>query len=166
MESVVVIFLGSDKDRGVAEEIISFWKKNGFGINFEVRAVSAHKAAESVLGAVREYEKKFKNLVFIAVAGRSNALGPLIAGHSKFPVINCPVLCEKFAFTDLVSSVRMPSNVPCATVLEPENAALHAVKILAIGDAKLAAKASQYMGALGKEIREKDSAIKKEFGKK
>ncbi|MFH1235152.1 MAG: AIR carboxylase family protein [Candidatus Diapherotrites archaeon] len=166
MESAVVIFLGSDKDRGIAEEMIAFWKRNGFGINFEVRAVSAHKAAESVLGAVREYEKKFKSLVFIAAAGRSNALGPLISGHSKFPVINCPVLCEKFDFMDLLSSLRMPSNVPCATVLEPENAALHAVKILAICDAKLAAKAAQYMAAIGKEIAEKDGAIKKEFGKK
>ncbi|MCX6801890.1 MAG: 5-(carboxyamino)imidazole ribonucleotide mutase [Candidatus Diapherotrites archaeon] len=166
MDSTAIIFLGSEKDKGVAEKITAFWKKNGFAIKFEVRAVSAHKAAESVLLAVKEYEKKFKNLVFIAVAGRSNALGPLISGHSKFPVINCPVLCEKFDFMDLLSSVRMPGNVPCATILEPENAALHAAKILALCDAELAAKASQYMAAVGKEIMEKDIAIKKEFLKK
>ncbi|MEM0360433.1 MAG: AIR carboxylase family protein [Candidatus Diapherotrites archaeon] len=164
-KSAVIIFLGSEKDRQMAERIITFWKKNNFDICFEVRALSAHKAAEKVLDAVKEYEKRFESLVFIAIAGRSNALGPLIAGHSRFPVINCPVLQENFGFIDLFSSMRMPSNVPCSTVLDPENAALHAAKILSLTDKKLFNLIEKYMEKTVKEILESDSLIKKEFGK-
>jgi len=158
--------MGSDKDRGHAERITGFWKENGFPVGHEVRAMSAHKMAEEVLGAVKEYESKSESLVFIAVAGRSNALGPLIAGHSRFPVINCPPLSEKFDFTDLISSLRMPSNVACCTILEPENAALHAAKLLALGDKALSAALEKYMEGVRLGIKEKDSLIKKEFGGK
>lgn len=165
-KSVVVVFLGSEKDKPQAERIVSFWEKNGFGINYEVRALSAHKLAENVLSTVKGYEEKFERIVFIAVAGRSNALGPLIAGHSLFPVINCPVLSEKFNYLDFLSSLRMPSNVPCSTILEPENAALHAVKILAINNAELKKKLEEYLKKFKKGIEERDSVIKKEFERK
>ena len=165
-EPRVIIFMGSDKDRWYAERITGFWKKNGFPVKHEVRAMSAHKMAEEVLEAVKEYESKFESLVFIAVAGRSNALGPLIAGHSSFPVINCPVLSEKFNGLDFLSSLRMPGSVACCTILEPENSALHAVKILAISDRGLRAKLAAYFKGVKEEISGKDSLLKKEFGGK
>ena len=158
--------MGSEKDRGHAERITSFWEENGFGIEYEVRAMSAHKLAEEVLKAVKEYGEKHKSMVFIAVAGRSNALGPLIAGHSPFPVINCPVLSKKFNHLDFLSSLRMPSNVPCSTILEPENAALHAVKILAISDSGLRKRIADYLNGVKEEIRKNDSLLKKEFDQK
>ena len=153
------IYLDRNKDK------IQFCS-NGFSVKYEVRAVSAHKLAEQVLKAVREYEEKHESMVFIAVAGRSNALGPLIAGHSSFPVINCPQLSEKFDFMDLLSSLRMPSNVACCNILEPENAALHAVKILAVSDAGLKEKLSAYMKGVKEKIVERDSLLRKEFGLK
>ena len=166
MRQAAIIFMGSEKDKGQAEKIISFWEKGGMEIEHEARALSAHKFAGKVTEALAEYEKKYDSVVFIAIAGRSNALGPLIAGHSRFPVINCPVLSEKFGFTDLLSSVRMPSNVACSTILEPENAALHAAKILSLNDTALAEKISAYMESARGKIAEADAAIKREFGKK
>ncbi len=158
-ESSVVIFLGSSKDKQQAQRIVSFWKENGFKVNHKLRVLSAHKVPEAVLKAVREYEESFDGIVFIAVAGRSNALGPLISGHSLSPVINCPVLSEKFNYLDLLSSLRMPSNVPCSTVLEPENAALHAVKLLALKDQRLKKKLSGYMKKVKQEIKKEDGMI-------
>jgi len=160
--SKAVIFMGSEKDREHAEKMIAFWKDNNFGIKHEVRAMSAHKMAPDVLSAVKEFEKE-ENIVFIAVAGRSNALGPLLAGHSYFPVINCPPLSEKFDFADLLSSIRMPSNVPCTTIIEPENAALHAVKVLALNNHVLREKLAEYVESVREKIRESDDRIKKEF---
>ncbi len=163
MQSAVIIFMGSEKDRSTAKKITSFLRKNFPSVRFEVRALSAHKLAAEVLDAVKEYGESRKNAVFIAVAGRSNSLGPVIAGHSSFPVINCPVLSEKFDFADLLSSLRMPGSVACCTILEPENAALHAVKILALADAELKKKLAEYFSSLKGELREKDFSLKEEF---
>jgi len=158
-----IIFMGSEKDRAYAEKITGFWEKNGFEIEREVRAMSAHKMAEQVITALKEYEEKFDFLVVIAVAGKSNALGPLLAGHSRFPVINCPHLSEKFEFMDLLSSIRMPSDVACSTIIEPENAALHAAKILSSTDSKLSEKISSYQAKVREKIGKGDERIKKEF---
>ncbi len=162
-KEAVIIFMGSEKDRSVAERIIGFWKKNSFPIKFESRVLSAHKVALSVIEAIKEYEKEFDSIVFIAIAGRSNALGPLIAGHSRFPVINCPVLSEKFNFMDLLSSLRMPSNTACSTILEPENAALHAIKILSLSNQALKKRLEEYFSLIKKELQEKDSLARQDF---
>jgi len=159
----VIIFMGSEKDRAIAEKIISFWQKNSFPIEFEVRALSAHKLAPTVIEAVKEYGEKFDRAVFIAIAGRSNSLGPVIAGHSPFPVINCPALSEKFNFLDLLSSLRMPGSIACSTILEPENAALHAVKILALSNPELEKRLTEYFSSLKERLKEKDSGVKGEF---
>ena len=55
------------------------------------------------------------------------------------PVIACPPYSEKFGGADLFSSLRMPSGVAPAVVLDPAGAAQLAAKILAVGDADLRA---------------------------
>jgi phosphoribosylcarboxyaminoimidazole (NCAIR) mutase len=46
------------------------------------------------------------------------------------PVIACPPYSEAFGGGDIFSTIRMPSGVAPALVLEPANAALLAAKIL------------------------------------
>lgn len=48
--------------------------------------------------------------VFVAVAGRSNGLGPVMSGNSTYPVINCPPLTPDWGAQDVWSSLRMPSG--------------------------------------------------------
>ncbi len=50
--------------------------------------------------------------VFVAVAGLSNGLGPVSAGYTAFPVINCPPvdLSNPLVGLDLWSSLRLPSG--------------------------------------------------------
>lgn len=50
-------------------------------------------------------------VVFIAVAGRSNGLGPVISGNTAFPVINCPPLKETEIERDIWSSLSTPSGI-------------------------------------------------------
>lgn len=63
---------------------------NELGLNTELRVTSAHKGTEDTLKAIRELESRPGGLVVIAVAGRSNGLGPVLASNSTCPVINCP----------------------------------------------------------------------------
>lgn len=48
--------------------------------------------------------------VFVAVAGRSNGLGPVLSGNTAYPVINCPPLTADWGAQDIWSSLRMPSG--------------------------------------------------------
>ena len=48
--------------------------------------------------------------VFIAIAGRSNGLGPVLSGNATWPVINCPPVTADWAAQDIWSSLRMPSG--------------------------------------------------------
>ena len=48
--------------------------------------------------------------IFVAVAGRSNGLGPTVSGNTSFPVINCPPLSADWAAQDIWSSLRLPSG--------------------------------------------------------
>lgn len=133
---LVVIFMGSKKDQDSAIEIQNQLKE--FGVSYEVRAISAHKAPREALKALEEYDQMKGNIVYIAVAGKSNALGPILSANSLRPVINCPPLGEYHQ--DLYSSLRTPSGVPCSTIMEPKNAALHAVKILSVPNGELREK--------------------------
>lgn len=78
-----------------------------------------------------EYESDCIPTVVIAVAGRSNGLGPVIAGNSPLPVINCPPVGPDWAAQDIWSSLRTPSGLGCSTVLGTDEAALCAAKMLA-----------------------------------
>lgn len=75
-------------------------------------------------------------MVLVAVAGRSNGLGPVLSGNSVFPVINCPPEGGE----DIWSSLKTPSGLGCTTVLYPEAAAVAAAQIHALHDHILWAK--------------------------
>ena len=155
IEELVVIFMGSKKDRSFAAGIKD--ELDRFGVESKVRAISAHKAPRQALAALEEYEGSDLNIVFIAVAGKSNALGPVLAANSCRPVINCPPLGE--FKQDIYSSLRTPGGVPCSTILEPENAALHAVKILATSSEELRDKLDRRRKEQKEAILADDEAI-------
>ena len=69
--------------------------------------------------------------VLLAYVGMSNGAGPTLAANATVPVITVPASYKKFP-EDVWSSLRMPSNVPVMTVLNPANAVLAALQILAL----------------------------------
>lgn len=125
---MVIIFLGSKSDVEVGSEIIKYISE--FGLDYKIHVASAHKTPEYLLGLIKKYEALKKPLVYICVAGRSNALGGFVDAQVVHPVINCPPPSDKYAGLDILSSLRMPSGVAALTVLEPEQAALASAKIL------------------------------------
>ncbi len=82
--------------------------------------------------------------VYITVAGRSNALSGFTDGAVIAPVIACPPPSEAFGGADIYSSLRMPSGIAPAVVLEPANAALLAAKILGLVDPEVTARVAAF----------------------
>ena len=151
----VVILMGSKSDFEFASKIGKTLEK--FGVEFCYRVASAHKTPEKVLKIIEEYE----DAVFITVAGRSNALSGFVDANTPNPVIACPPYSDKFAGMDVLSSLRMPSGVAPMVVLEPKNAALAAIKILAMQNKDLKKKVAGYQNEMKRKIEEADEELNK-----
>ncbi len=157
MANKVVLLMGSEKDLEFAREIGKHLE--AFGLAYEYRVASAHKTPEKVLEILREYEGE--RVVYITVAGRSNALSAFVDAHTAKPVIACPPYSDKFAGADIFSSLRVPSGIGSTVTLEPEGAAIAAAKIFALEDRKTADRIREYQLAKKKEIEKADEAVKK-----
>lgn len=127
---IVPIIMGSKSDlehgRAIARAL------EAYGIASEIRVASAHKVARYALELLDAYERDGRPKVYVTIAGRSNALSGLVDGHVASPVIACPPMSSSFGGADVFSSLRMPSGVAPAVILDAENAALLAAKILAL----------------------------------
>ncbi len=84
------------------------------------------------------YEAETGPRVYMTVAGRSNALSGMVDAAVAAPVIACPPPSEAFGGADIFSSLRMPSGVAPALVLDPKNAALLAAKMLGLAAPEIA----------------------------
>lgn len=151
----VVILMGSKADLGQAEKISKTLKE--FGIQHSIRIASAHKVPLKALEIIKQEEKE--ETVFITIAGRSNALSGFSDAQTARPVIACPPYSEAFAGADIWSSLRMPSGVCPLTILEPENAALAAAKILALSDTSLLKKVEEYQAKKRDELEKADREV-------
>jgi len=156
--SRVIIIMGSKSDLEFADRIAKALRE--FGVPFETRIASAHKTPEKVISILTENERKNEPIVYITVAGRSNALSGMVDANTRYPVIACPPYSEKFAGADVFSSLRMPSGVAPVVVLEPEAAALAAVKILSLVDTTLAGKIAEYQKRMKERLEREDEEVR------
>lgn len=114
----------------------------------EYVVTSAHKTPKKLLEEIRKHDEMGEPMVFITVAGLSDALSGVAAGSTKYPVIACPPDSEKFWWAKFFSSAVTPQGVAVAYVPRPENAALLAVKILALTSQDLQKEVEAYMRTL------------------
>ncbi|XP_061635592.1 multifunctional protein ADE2 isoform X3 [Phyllopteryx taeniolatus] len=128
----VVVLMGSTSDMAHCEKI----KKacGSYGIPCVLRVTSAHKGPDETLRIKAGYEGDGIPTVFVAVAGRSNGLGPVMSGNTAYPVVNCPPVSPDWGSQDVWSSLRMPSGLGCATVLSPDAAAQFAAQIFGLNN--------------------------------
>ncbi len=154
---LVIIIMGSPSDDPIAQRIAR--TLDSFGIPWEMRVGSAHKVPRYILNLLEEYEADPRPKVYITVAGRSNALSGLVDGQVSVPVIACPPYSEKFAGGDLLSSLRMPSGIAPAVVLEPESAALLAAKILGLTEPELRQKVREAQEKQRQRLFDADAAL-------
>jgi 5-(carboxyamino)imidazole ribonucleotide mutase len=153
----VVVLMGSERDVDFCKEIAKHLKM--FGLDCVFRVASAHKTPLKVLEILKEFEKE--KVVYVTVAGRSNALSAFVDANTVKPVIACPPYSEKFGGVDVFSSLRVPSGVGCVVTVEPEAAAIAAAKIFAVWDKELAGRVAKYQAVKKCEIEKADGSVKK-----
>jgi 5-(carboxyamino)imidazole ribonucleotide mutase len=150
--SKLVVIMASKGDLEHSKKIAKTSKE--LGVECVLRVASAHKVPLKVMKIMKEYEKDA--VVFITVAGRSNALSGFVDANTARPVIACPPYSDKFGGADLFSSLRMPSGVCPMFVLEPEQAALAAIKILSLSDQKILRKIEDFQEKKKEELEKDD----------
>ncbi|NCB28787.1 MAG: 5-(carboxyamino)imidazole ribonucleotide mutase [Clostridia bacterium] len=159
----VCIVMGSDSDLGVMEACAK--RLGHFGIPYEVRVISAHRtpaAAEQL--ARNAAEDGFG--VIIAAAGKAAHLGGVLAAYTTLPVIGVPIKTSMMGGLDsLLSMVQMPKGIPvaCVAVDGADNAAILAAQMLAISDAALSDKLTQFKADMAAEVAQKDEAVRAQF---
>lgn len=124
----IIILSGSPKDTSFVGKILK--EADEHKIYTEHYICSAHKNTKQLLEHLNYYENSNLNVIWITVAGRSNALSGVVAANSRFPVIACPPHQDKLdQLVNINSSLQCPSSVPVMTVLEPSNAILCAKRM-------------------------------------
>lgn len=154
---LVVILMGSKADESHCQKIAE--AARGFGLDVAIHIGSAHKTPGHVLSILENYERDPRPKVYITVAGRSNALSGFSDGSVSAPVIACPPPSETFGGADLYSSLRMPSGIAPAVVLDPGNAALLAAKILGLASAEVKTSVAEFQRKQADKILSDNQAI-------
>ena len=160
--ALVPIIMGSRTDLSHAQAIAGALQS--LGIQSEIRVASAHKVTQYLLDMLATYEADPQPKVYITVAGRSNALSGVVDANVTAPVIACPPYSDRFGGADLFSSLRMPSGVAPAVVLEPTAAALLAAKILALADPALRERVAHLQREAAQQVIADDESLQKGEG--
>lgn len=125
-----VIIMGSTSDEPHAKKITD--KLDDYNISWEQHAASAHKQPLKVLEILQANEEA-KDIIYITIAGRSNALSGFVAANSNFPTLGCPPFSDKSdMLVNIHSTLQMPSNTPVLTVIDPGNCALAVKRIFGV----------------------------------
>ncbi len=152
-----VIVMGSERDLDFSREIAKYLKL--LGVSYEFRVASAHKSPENVLAIIKEFENE--KIIYITVAGRSNALSAFVDANSSKPVIACPPYSETFNGADIFSSLRVPSGVGSVVTIESEGAAIATAKIFALEDSGIAQNVKEYQASKRKQLEKANESVKK-----
>jgi len=155
----LIFFMGSKSDLPFANRIGEYLAQEGFSLICEYNVASAHKTPDLLIRKMEEYERSGYDLVYITVAGLSDALSGVVAGSTRYPVIACPPDSEKFGWPKVFSSIMTPTGVPVLFASKPENAALAAIRILALADHSLCEEIERYRCKKKEEIIKADEEI-------
>jgi 5-(carboxyamino)imidazole ribonucleotide mutase len=127
-----------------------------FGVAHEVRISSAHRTPDQTMQYAATAEERGLKVI-IAAAGGAAHLAGVIAAKTILPVLGVPIAATSLNGMDsLLSMVQMPKGVPvgCLAIGKPgaANAALLAIAILALSDAKLNEKLKSWRAARVAEL--------------
>lgn len=160
----VAVIMGSDSDLPTMQSAIDML--NRFEIPVIVRILSAHRTPDEMLNFAREAADEGIGVI-IAGAGGAAHLPGMVASATTLPVIGVPVVASSMqtlgGVDALLSMVQMPAGIPVATVAigNSTNAALLAVRILAIVNSDLRTRMEAYQQGMHDTVVENDSRISK-----
>ncbi len=151
------IIMGSVSDYSVMQEACKVL--DDFQVPYEKKVVSAHRTPELMADYAKSAEARGIKVI-IAGAGGAAHLPGMVAAMTHLPVIGVPVQSKTLNGLDsLLSIVQMPSGVPVLTVAinGAKNAALSALRILALQNQEISLKLKDFMK------QQTDSVLKTEL---
>jgi phosphoribosylaminoimidazole carboxylase PurE protein len=161
MKKSVAIIMGSQTDLKVMRLATRTLKQ--FKIPFHIEIVSAHRTPQKMKDFAETAAQCGFQLI-IAGAGGAAHLPGMVASMTTLPVIGVPIQLGSLKGLDaLLSIVQMPKGIPVATVAIDNaiNAALLAVRILALNDAKLQSRLEKFQHSQKKKVRQMNQKLRK-----
>ena len=152
MTAIISIIMGSKSDWATMQKTAEVLDQ--FGVLYEKKVVSAHRTPDLMFRHAEEARSRGVKVINAGAGGAAHQPG-MVAAKTTLPVIGVPVKSRALSGLDsLYSIVQMPGGVPVATMAIGEagatNAALTALRILAIEDADLAQKLADFAEEQGK----------------
>ncbi len=155
----VAVVMGSKSDADKVKPAVEVFKR--FGVPYTVRVLSAHRTPKEAQAFAESAAREGYGAI-IAVAGKAAHLGGVLAAATTLPVIALPVSTSFLDGLDSVLSILpMPGGVPVAVVgvNAGTNAALFAVRMLAVSDAALSKKYADYVNEMHDKTLKDDAEI-------
>lgn len=145
-QPLVAIIMGSDSDWPIMKAAAQMLAD--FGIAYSAEVVSAHRTPDLMFSFAETAATKGYQVI-IAGAGGAAHLPGMVAAKTILPVLGVPVPSKHLQGQDsLLSIVQMPKGIPVATFAIGEagaaNAGLFAASILAMNNAELAQKLTEF----------------------
>lgn len=160
IQPLVGLVMGSESDLRIMQPASDLLKS--FGVLHEIRILSAHRTPEAMLEYATDAQSRGLKVI-VAGAGGAAHLPGMIASATLLPVIGVPVNITKLEGIDsLLSIMQMPKGVPVATVAidNASNAALLALRILALGDKSIALDLVAHKKAQSAKVKSADRALR------
>lgn len=150
--------MGSTSDLPVMRKAADFLEE--MKVPFELKALSAHRTPRDVEEFATNAASRGIRVI-IAAAGMAAALPGVIAALTPLPVIGVPIDSTLQGQDALLSIVMMPPGIPVATVgiNAALNAAVLAVRMLALSDDALASRYARWSNGLSEKIRKANADL-------
>jgi phosphoribosylamine--glycine ligase len=153
--------MGSDSDLPAMKSAVDFLKSMGIGC--EMSVASAHRTPEKAVEYAKNAQQRGLKVI-IAGAGMAAHLAGVLASQTDLPVIGVPLNASSLGGLDaLLSTVQMPPGIPVATMgigkAGAKNAAIFAMKILALQNPELGKKLVTMRHDMIREVEEKSRKI-------
>jgi 5-(carboxyamino)imidazole ribonucleotide mutase len=155
----VAIIMGSSSDSTIMDDAVQTLRS--FNVPVEVRVLSAHRTPDDTIAFARGAAGAGVQVI-IAAAGGAAHLAGVVAAATPLPVVGVPIALANLGGLDsLLAMVQMPKGIPVATVAVngARNAALLAVRIMALSDPRLADALKRYVEDLADQVRDMDAEI-------
>ena len=157
----VGIIMGSKSDLPVMQKAIDIL--NQFGIDTDIKIVSAHRTPEIMFDYANEARKRGLSSI-IAGAGGAAHLPGMIASITTIPVIGVPIKSRNSidGWDSILSILQMPEGVPVATVAldGAANAGILAAQIIAIENSDIQKKVNDYKENLKNKVAKSNEDLK------
>jgi len=158
---LVSVVMGSDSDLPVMAEAAKILDE--FGVAYELILTSAHRTPERTTRFAKTAASRGIKIIIVG-AGAAAHLAGVIASQTLLPVIGVPIDATALQGLDaLLSTVQMPGGIPVATMAigkaGAKNAALFAIRALALEDQSLTVKLTAYVAKMVKDVEKKQENL-------